>query len=202
MARFTSYFVAVALLAAPAAAPAQDASPARPERPRLEVGAGGSWFFGGGTMPYNTGMIDTRVGVKLSRHWSLEGLVHFMPESSPGISGYYRAQALWRIGDRSIQPFVAFGGAGEFSRYSWPDYHYNDYYTGEPRVIPAGSNFSITAPWYPTAAIGLEKALASRLIVRAELTTAFGVNDYGIAIAMVPAVSVSIPIGRYGTAAR
>ena len=38
----------------------------------------------------------------------------------------------------------------------------------------------------PTAAIGFEKALASRLIVRAELTTAFGVNDYGIAIAMVP----------------
>ena len=46
------------------------------------------------------------------------------------------------------------------------------------------------------AAIGFEKALASRLIVRAELTTAFGVNDYGIAVAILPAGSVSIPIGR------
>jgi hypothetical protein len=46
------------------------------------------------------------------------------------------------------------------------------------------------------AATGFEKALASRLIVRAGLTKAFGVNDYGIAVAILPAGSVSIPIGR------
>jgi hypothetical protein len=38
--------------------------------------------------------------------------------------------------------------------------------------------------------------------VRAELTTAFAVNDHGLAAAFLPAVSVSIPIGRYRTAAR
>jgi len=201
MARFTSYLVALVLLAFPAAAPAQESSPTRAERPRVEVGAGGSWFFSGGTMPYDTGMVDTRVGVRLTRNWSLEGLVHFMPGSGSGIGGYYRAQVLWRIGEGSVQPFVAVGGAGEFSRNSWPEYRYNDYYTGEPRVIPAGSRFSITAPWYPTAAIGFEKVLASRLIVRAELTTAYAINDYGVAVAFLPAASVSIPIGRYGRAA-
>jgi hypothetical protein len=168
----------------------------------VEVGIGGSWLFSGGTMPYDAGMVDTRVGVKLSRNWNLEGLVHFMPGSGPGISGYYRAQALWRIGEGSIQPFVAFGGAGEFSRYSWPEYRYNDYYTGEPRVIPSGSHFSMSPPWYPTAAVGFEKVLASRLMVRVELTTAYAINDYGVVVVFVPAASVSIPIGRYGKSTR
>jgi hypothetical protein len=201
MTRTTGFLVALTVLIAPAAATAQESTPALADRPRLEVGAGGSWFFSGGTMPFDEGMIDTRVGVKLSRNWSLEGLAHFMPGAGGDISGFYRAQALWRVGRGGIQPFVAFGGAGEFSRTSWPEYRYDDYYTGEPRVIPAGTNFSITPPWYPTAAAGFEKVLASRLIVRAELTAAFAINDYGVAVAFLPAASVSIPIGRY-TAAR
>lgn len=202
MARITGYLVALAVLAAPAAALAQESSPAGAERPRLEVGAGGGWFFSGGTMPYDTPTVDGRVGVRLSRNWSLEGLVHLKLGSESDISGFYRAQVLWRVGKGSIQPFLAFGGAGEFSRSSWPEYRYIDYYTREPRVIPAGSDFSITAPWYPTASVGFEKVLASRLIVRAELTTAFAINDYGVAVAFLPSASVSIPIGRYRTAAR
>ena len=202
MARFTGFFVAVALLAAPTAASAQDSTPTQAERPRFEVGAGGSGMFNGGSMPYNAGMVDTRVGVKLSRNWSLEGLVHLMPGSRSDINGFYRAQVLWRIGKGSVQPFVAFGGAGEFARSSWPEYHYNDYYTGEPRVIPAGSNFNITAPWYPTVAAGFEKTLTSHLTVRAELTAAFAANEYGVVVSYVPAVSVSVPLGRYRHSAR
>jgi hypothetical protein len=202
MARFTSYVVAAALLAAPAAAFAQDSTSGQADRPRFEVGAGGSWMINGGSMPYNAGMVDTRIGVKLSRNWSVEGLVHLMPGSRSDINGFYRAQVLWRIGKGSVQPFVAFGGAGEFARSSWPDYHYNDYYTGEPRIYPAGSNFDITPPWYPTLAVGFEKVLASRLIARAELTTAFAANEYGLVVSYVPAVSVSIPLGRYRSAAR
>lgn len=202
MARFTGFFVSVALLAAPTVAFAQDSTPAHVDRPRVEVGVGGSWMFNGGSMAYNAGMVDTRLGVKLSRNWSVEGLVHLMPGSRSDINGFYRAQVLWRIGKGSVQPFVAFGGAGEFARSSWPEYHYNDYYTGEPRAIPAGSNFNITAPWYPTVAAGFEKTLTSRLILRAELTTAFAANEYGVVVSYVPAVSVSIPLGRYRTPAR
>lgn len=202
MARFTGFFVAVALLAAPAVAFAQDSIPAQAERPPFEVGAGGSWMLNGGSMPYNAGMVDTRVGVKLSRNWSVEGLVHVMPGSRSDINGFYRAQVLWRIGKGRVQPFVAFGGAGEFARSSWPEYRYHDYYTGEPRVIPAGSNFNITAPWYPTVAVGFEKVLASHLIARAELTTAFAANEYGVVVSYVPAVSVSVPLGRYRNSAR
>jgi hypothetical protein len=33
--------------------------------------------------------------------------------------------------------------------------------------------------------------------IRAEVTSAFGINDYGVAVALLPAVSVSIPIGRF-----
>lgn len=194
--------VAAALLFAPAAALAQGPGASAPERPRLEVGAGGSVFFSGGTMPFTTGMMDTRVGVRASRNWSIEGLVHFMPDTWADVAGYYRAQALWRVGRGSVQPFVAFGGAGEFSRYSMPEYRYTDYYTGEPRVIPARRNFNITAPWYPTASAGFEKVVAPHLAVRAELTAAFGINDYGIAVALLPAVSVSIPIGHYAKTAR
>ena len=203
MARMTTWLVALAVLAGPAPALAQDPAPSGTERPRVEVGVGGSWFFSGGTMPYDTGMIDARIGVTLSRSWSVEGLVHVMPASSADVAGYYRAQAVWRLGKGGpLQPFVAFGGAGEFSRYSWPEYRYNDYQTGEPRVIPAGYKLRIEAPWYPTASIGVEKVLASRLAFRMELTVAFGVNDYGVAAAFLPAVSVSIPLGRYRTAAR
>jgi hypothetical protein len=200
MARITSCLAALAILAAPTPTLAQ--GPAQADRPRLEVGAGGSAFFSGGTMPYTEGMIDTRVGVKLSRSWSLEGVVHFIPSGGSDVNGFYRAQALWRIGGGALQPFVAFGAAGEFSRYSWPEYHYNDYYTGEPRVVPGGSDFDMTPPWYPTASLGVEKILASHLAVRVELTAAFAVNDYGLTVAFVPAASVSIPIGRYTTAAR
>ena len=202
MARITPCLVAFAVLAGSSSALAQESTPTVTKRPRVEVGVGGSWFFSGGTMPYETGMIDTRVGVSVSRRWSVEGLVHVMLDGSADVSGYYRAQALWRIGKGTLQPFLAFGGAGEFSRYSWPEYRYNDYQTGEPRVIPAGHDFHIEAPWYPTATIGFEKTLAPHLAVRAELTAAFGVNDYGVAVALLPAVSVSIPIGRYPRASR
>jgi hypothetical protein len=202
MARFTSYFVAVALLAAPAAAPAQDSSPAQPERARVEVGGGGGVLFSGGTMPYTEATIDARVGVALGPNWSIESLVLVTPSTSADIGGFYRAQALWRFGGGAVQPFLAFGGAGEFSRHSWPEYRYNDYYTGEPQVIPAGSDAYLGPPWYPTVSLGFEKILASHLAMRAELTVAFGVNDYGLAAAVLPAVSLSIPIGRYGRATR
>jgi hypothetical protein len=71
------------------------------------------------------------------------------------------------------------------------------YYTGQLRVTPAGTSFDIDPSWYPTASVGFEKILASHLCVRAELTAAFGTNDYGVAVALLPAVSVSIPFGRY-----
>jgi hypothetical protein len=97
---------------------------------------------------------------------------------------------------------VALGGAGEFTRYSWPDYQYNDYESGELRVVQGGTNVSITAPYYPTATIGFDTVRAAHLAVRVELTTAFAVNDYGVVVAFVPAVSLSIPIGRYSHAPR
>jgi hypothetical protein len=202
MARIPAILTALAVLAGPALAAAQDTASAASDRPRLEFGAGGSVFFGGGTNPYTTGMVDTRVGVKLSRNWSVEGLVHFMPSGGADINGYYRAQALWRVGGGSVQPFLAFGGAGEFSRYSWPEYQWTRYDTGELIVTPAGSSVHIDPPWYPTASVGFEKTLASHIALRLELTTAFGINDYGIAVAFLPAASVSIPIGRYAKAAR
>jgi len=203
MTRITGCLVALAVLAFPAEALAHDTASALPDRgrPRLEFGAGGSILHNGGTMPYTEGMIDTRLGVRLSRNWSLEALAHFLLGTRADVSGYYRVQALWRIGGGAVQPFLAFGGAGEFVRYSRPEYRYSDYYTGEPTVIPAGSYFSMTAPWYPTASVGLEKVLAPHLAVRAELTTAFGISDNGVAAAFVPGVSVSIPIGRYTTKA-
>jgi len=195
VARITGWLVALAVLAGPSPALAQDSS-AVTGRPRVEVGVGGSWFFSGGTMPYQAGMIDTRVGVNLSRSWSVEGLVHFMPEAEADLAGFYRAQLVWRIGRRGVQPFLTVGGAGEFAKYSRPEYRYTDYYTGEPRIVAAWTDFSITAPYYPTAGIGFETIVASHLAVRAELTAAFAVNDYGLAVAFLPAVSVSIPIGR------
>jgi hypothetical protein len=194
--RVVGGLAALAILSAAAAA-AQDAGPAWPDRPQLEVGAGGSVFFSGGTMPYTAWMVDTRGGVKVSRNWSVEGLVHVMPAERAAVSGFYRVQGLWRFGRGSFTPFLAFGAAGEFARYSWPEYRYTDHLTGEPRVVPAGSQVSITAPFYPTAAIGFQKVLRLHLAVRVELTAAFGSNDYGIAVAFVPAASVSIPIGRY-----
>jgi hypothetical protein len=202
MAWIATSLVVMALACSPAPATAQDSVPAAPDKPRLEIGAGASIFFSGGTIPYTTWMVDTRVGVKVNRVWSVEGLVHFMPDSSADVAGYYRAHALWRIGRGRVQPFVAFGGAGEFSRYSWPEYHYTDYQTGEPRVIPAGTTFSMTAPFYPTAAVGLEKALSPHLAIRVELTAAFGINDYGVAVALVPAVGLSFPLGRYPSGPR
>lgn len=198
MTRTAGALIMLTLLAGPAAAVAQELVPSASDRPRVEVGAGGSVIASMGTMPYTRGMLDTRVGVALTRNWSLEGLVHFMPGTGPGFDGFYRAQALWRIGRGSLQPFVTFGGAGEFSRNVWPEYRYTDYYTGKPVVIPAGSRFNIGAPWFPTAGAGIEKVLDEHLAIRADLTAAFGVNDYGIAVTLVPAVSVSVPLGRYG----
>ena len=197
MTRIAGYLVALAILAGPATAMAQEPVRAAADRPRVEVGAGGSVFFSGGTMPYTTYMVDTRVGVKLSRNWSLEGHVHFMPEAGSDVAGYYRVQALWRVGRKSVQPFIAFGGAGDFNRYSWPAYEWTRYDTGELMVTPAGSHFSVSAPIYPTASVGFEKILAPHLAVRGELTAGFGINDYGIAVSLLPSVSVSIPIGRY-----
>jgi hypothetical protein len=192
----------MAVLAGSSPALAQDASAAGLKRPRLELGAGVSAFYGGGSMPYTTWMVDARIGVKASQNWSLEGLVHIMPESAADIAGYYRAQALRRFGQGNVRPFVAFGGAGEFTRYSWPEYHYPDYQTGEQRVVQSGTNVSVTAPYYPTATIGCDAVRAAHLAVRVELTAAFGINDYGVAVAFVPAVSVSVPIGRYSRTPR
>jgi hypothetical protein len=197
MARIAGCLAALAVLFGSGSALAQDASAGGTERPRLEVGAGFSAFYSGGTMPYTTWMVDARVGVKASRNWSLEGLVHFLPESGADLAGYYRVQALRRFGHGNLRPFVAFGGAGEFIRYSWPEYHYTDYQSGELRVVRGGTNVSITAPYYPTATIGCDAVRAAHLAVRVELTAAFGINDYGVAVAFAPAVSVSVPIGRY-----
>ena len=60
----------------------------------------------------------------------------------------------------------------------------------------------MSAPWYPTASAGVEQVLASHLALRAELTAAFGINDYGIAVALAPSVSASVSIGRYRIATR
>jgi len=198
MPRMTTWLLALTVVTGSSPALAQDAAAAAPDRPRVELGAGVGRYFSGGTMPYDTGTIDARVGVTLSRSWSVEGLLHIMPESSADIAGYYRVQAVWRVGRQgSLQPFVAFGGAGEFSRYSWSEHRFTDSQTGEPRAIPAGSEFHIEAPWYPTASIGVEKVVASRLAIRLDLTVGFGINDYGVAAAFLPAASVSIPLGRY-----
>lgn len=149
-------------------------------------------------MPYTTGLIDTRVGVKLTERWSVEGLVHFMPEAAPDVEGFYRVQALWRVGRQRFQPFLSVGAAGEFQHYSWPDYEMRDQGGQVLWSQRAGSEFSMTPPWYPTVGIGFEKVVAAHLAIRAELTVAFAINDYGVTAALLPAFSVSLPMGHYG----
>jgi hypothetical protein len=197
--------LAVALLAGPATALAQEpAAPAvspagTPDRPRLEFGVGVSNLFALGTTPTSDFMLDGRVGLKLSRRWSLEGLVHVAPPDDSGFTGYYRVQAVYRIGQASLQPFLAVGGAGEMNYYKWRDFSARDSAGNVLWTQTAGSDFSGTAPYYPVVTVGLQKALGSRIAIRVELTMTGGVNDNGIAPAFMPAVSVSIPIGRYGT---
>jgi len=70
MALVATSLLAMALVGSPAPATAQDSVQAVPDKPRLEVGAGASALYGGGTMPFTTWMIDARVGVKVSRVWS------------------------------------------------------------------------------------------------------------------------------------
>lgn len=55
----------------------------------------------------------------------------------------------------------------------------------------------VEAPIYPTVGFGVERDLSSHLALRAELGLGFGVSHYGIAVACLPSVGVTIPIGRY-----
>lgn len=181
--------------AAPAASPSGTA-----DRPRLEFGLGSSNLFALGTTPTSDFMLDGRVGLTLSRRWSLEALVHVPPPDDYGFGGCYRIQAVCRIGRANLQPFIAFGGAGEMNYDKWRDYTARDSAGNVLWTRTAGSDFGGTAPYYPVLTVGVQKALGSHLAIRAELTTTGGVNDNGIAPAFMPAVSVSIPIGRYNTA--
>jgi hypothetical protein len=198
MARMTAaLLVSAALLgqAGPAAAqPAPEPSPA----PRVEFGAGGGWFYSGGTMPFTDGLIQARASVRVSRRWSIEGLIDVQPPSDSSFYGFYRVQAKWRSSRAGAQPFVAVGGAGEMLWYRWPAYTYTDG-AGKTWSWAAVRGFDVGAPIYPTATFGVEVPVASHLAIRAELGTAFGINDYGISMAFLPAVSVCVPIGRYRT---
>jgi hypothetical protein len=182
-------------LAASGLAAAQEQEPIR-SAPRVEFGAGGGFFNSGGTMPVTAMLIQAHASVRVSRGWSIEGVVDFQPPDSSSFYGYYRVQAKWRSSRPGVQPFIAVGGAGELNWYRWSAGQYIDT-AGNVWSWPAVSGFEIGAPIYPTATIGFEKVVASHLSIRAELGTAFGINDYGISMAFLPALSVSIPIGRY-----
>jgi hypothetical protein len=189
----------MALIGMPAAAGAQELAAPAAGAPRVEIGAGGGLFYSGGTMPVTDGMVEVRAGVRVSRSWSLEGLVDVQPPGNSSLYGYYRIQAAWRPPRPGVRPFVAVGGAGEMNWYRWPYYEVTDHDGHVLWALQPGSRFSVGAPYYPTASVGVEKILASRVALRAELTTAFAINDYGISVAFFPAVSLSVPIGRYRT---
>jgi len=125
--------------------------------------------------------------------------------ANQSFSGWYRVQARWRFSESrpagSIQPFMTVGGAGVFSIRSYPEYRWIDW-NGQTHVIPARTYTSVSAPYYPTAGIGIEKVLASRVALRVEVAGAFEIGDDYLIVTIQPTVSVSIPLGRYARSAR
>ena len=194
MGRIAACLVAMVLVACSPAV-AQDSTTSQ-TAPRFHVGAGGGVLADNGVLSYQTLVLEARAGVRLTRAWSVEGLFDFS-RSRQFYGGVYRIQAVRRIGHDPYQPFVTIGGAANFF-YRRPEYRWTDA-DGHLNVIPAETSLHIDPPVYPTVGVGFEKIVTSHLAVRAELAVAFGVNDDGLAAAWLPAVSVSIPLGRYRT---
>lgn len=194
MARVAGCLV-VLLLAGSPLVRAQETGSTAPIRPRVEIGAGCGVFSSGGTLTTRNVMVQARGGVRIAGGWSVETLLDFDPQAER-TSGFYRVRAQWRIGRQPLQPFLAVGAAGEFYRYHRPEYRWTDS-NGRLYVYPEEKGTQVGAPIYPTVGFGVERILTSHLALRAELGVAFGVSDYGIAVAWLPTVGVSIPIGRY-----
>jgi hypothetical protein len=192
MTRLVGWVAAITVLAAPVVVSAQETLVGGVERPRVEAGAGVGAIA---TTDGGWSMVDTRVGVRLSRNWSVEGLVQFSPPDQWGSEGYYRAQAVWRSGKSANQLLAGFGVAGYFERWKRPEFRTE--WGGTEYFSPAASGFEIDAPTFPTATVGFERILASHLALRVELTVVVAVGDGDVEAGLMPAVGISIPFGHY-----
>ncbi len=203
----TSAFVAAWIITA-AAAPAAAQDTQAPGRvpgggfPRVEFGAGAGYLAVPNDPGEGLSLVTGRVGVALTRTWSVEGSVDFATEAfeSDDVFGFYQVQALWRFHEGrhpgDLQMFLTVGAAGTFDHESWDEFRWTDE-QGRVHVYPAGSDTHVDPPWYPTAGIGFQKALGAHAALRGELTVAGAISDDGVEFILVPRVSVSIPIGRY-----
>jgi hypothetical protein len=197
--------VMVVLGAAGAAAQDPPSLPSPQAGPRVEVGGGMAWQIpvtsnGGGAWA----SANLRAGVALNRTWALEG-VFDLRTSNYAAGGFYRIQAKWAPAawERpGLRTHITFGGGGSYALWSRPQYRYTDYDTGQPAVMPASSGWQWGAPMLPNVGIGVQKTLGEHLAVRADITAAFGISDYGIETMILPTIGVSIPIGRYPAARR
>jgi hypothetical protein len=63
--------------------------------------------------------------------------------------------------------------------------------------VSAASGWDIGPPVHPTIGIGLRKRLGNDLALRAGIGVGFGISDNGVGFALIPSVSLSIPVGWY-----
>jgi hypothetical protein len=206
---FTSAFAAFLVAAGVSAAAAQapDTIPAPQAAPRVE--------FGGGItvgMPLSTdsegfgalAMAHARAGVALNSRWTLEAAFDIWPESS-GSTAVYRAQARWQITSHaapdSLRTHLTFGAAGAIEHDSYPATHWQDA-SGRTYGYPARSSWSASPPMLPAIGLGVQKTLGAHLALRADLTAIIVPFDDGVAVLLMPSVSLSFPIGRYPSSPR
>ncbi len=196
--RVRSWWLAAGFVVLAVPAAAQAADPAPPVPPRVEVGVGtGTLVY----LPIDEGtsplVLGTRVSVALSRRWAIEGVVDILDEGDDAQAFLYRAQARWRFHDRNgFSAFLTMGASGWVDRYTTPEYRWQDG-TGPVHVQPSQTHVDASAPIYPSVGLGVQKTLGAFVALRAELTTVMAFGDDYAAFVFQPAVSLSIPIGRY-----
>jgi len=190
------------LVLASSAAAVQGQEASKTTSPRVELGVGGGGLFvPSGEAFAIQGIMTSRVGVRLGRGWSVEALCDLVPNawSDQSFSGWYRVQARWRFSESRVPGgsalFMTIGGAGGFSIDHYTAYRWVDG-SGRTHVIPARTYTSVSAPYYPTAGIGIEKVLDSRVALRFEVAGAVAIGDDYLIVPIQPTVSVSIPLGR------
>lgn len=139
-----------------------------------------------------------RAGFAVSRRWSIEGWVNLRRETSEHTrytEGYYGVQARWDFGNpvrlAGFRPFLTLGAV------AWYGHIDLDAFTivtptGETYPVSAYSGTSYDYP-LPGAGVGFIRPLGSRIALRAEVTWHLG----GDGMVLQPAVSISIPMGRY-----
>ena len=143
-------------------------------------------------------MLGGRAGFAVSRRWSIEGWVNLRRETSEYsrfTEGYYGVQARWDFGNvnrlAGFRPFLTFGAVAWYGHIDVPA---QNIVTPTGEILPVSAYSGTTyEPPLPGVGVGFVKPLASRIALRAEVTWHLG----GDAIVMQPAVSISVPVGRY-----